>query len=127
RLAGMMPRLINAVLGIRPVAKLVLTLGGMDSRREVPRFAEVPFRTWWKRGGATNGVPGLAVGQTPGRPRTSKRPQVVLWTDSFSDALAPSVPQSAVTVLDAAGYDVIVPDQQACCGLTWISTGQLDG
>ncbi|MET4224350.1 FAD/FMN-containing dehydrogenase/Fe-S oxidoreductase [Oerskovia enterophila] len=127
RLAGMMPRLINAVLGVRPIAKLVLSLGGMDSRREVPRFAEVPFRTWWKRGGATNGVPGLAVGQTPGHPANHTRPKVVLWTDSFSDALAPSVPQSAVTVLDAAGYDVIVPDQQACCGLTWISTGQLDG
>ncbi|MEK8227610.1 hypothetical protein NKG05_18055 [Oerskovia sp. M15] len=63
RLAGMMPRFINAVLGIRPVAKLVLTLGGMDSRREVPQFAEVPFRTWWKRGGATNGCRGSPSGR----------------------------------------------------------------
>ncbi len=30
-------------------------------------------------------------------------------------------------MLTAAGYDVVVPDEQACCGLTWISTGQLDG
>ncbi|WNB85317.1 (Fe-S)-binding protein [Cellulomonas sp. ATA003] len=30
-------------------------------------------------------------------------------------------------MLRAAGYEVIVPDQGACCGLTWISTGQLDG
>jgi Fe-S oxidoreductase len=51
----------------------------------------------------------------------------VLWVDSFSDGLAPDVPRAALKVLDAAGYDVVVPDQDACCGLTWITTGQLDG
>ncbi len=128
RLAGTMPRLLNKVLGVRPIAKAVLWAGGMDTRREVPEFAEVPFRTWWRRGGATHGVPGLAVGQAPGAAVSpGGRPRVVLWTDSFSDALSPSVPQAAVKVLTAAGYDVVVPDRQACCGLTWISTGQLDG
>lgn len=128
RLAGTMPRLLNKVLAVRPIAKAVLWAGGMDTRRQVPEFAEVPFRTWWRRGGATHGVPGGAVGQAPGRPVSPEgRPRVVLWTDSFSDALAPSVPQAAVKVLTAAGYDVVVPDRQACCGLTWISTGQLDG
>jgi Fe-S oxidoreductase len=73
-------------------------------------------------------VPGVAVVLAPGRPvsRTGRQ-RVVLWTDSFSDTMSPSVPQAAVTVLQAAGYDVVVPDRQACCGLTWISTGQLDG
>jgi Fe-S oxidoreductase len=52
---------------------------------------------------------------------------VLLWTDSFSDNLAPAVPKAAVRVLHAAGYEVLVPDHAACCGLTWISTGQLDG
>ncbi|MFC8922635.1 FAD-binding and (Fe-S)-binding domain-containing protein [Cellulosimicrobium sp. NPDC057127] len=127
RLATGVPRLANKVMSFRPVAKAVLWAGGMDTRRDVPRFAEVPFRTWWRRGGATQGVPGLAVGQRPGRPARSERPKVVLWTDSFSDTLAPTVPQAAVQVLTAAGYDVVVPEQDVCCGLTWISTGQLDG
>jgi Fe-S oxidoreductase len=52
---------------------------------------------------------------------------VVLWADSFSDAFDPEVPQAALTVLGQAGYQVIVPGRSACCGLTWISTGQLDG
>jgi Fe-S oxidoreductase len=52
---------------------------------------------------------------------------VVLWADSFSDAFDPGVPQAALTVLGQAGYQVIVPERSACCGLTWISTGQLDG
>ncbi|AEG45377.1 FAD-binding and (Fe-S)-binding domain-containing protein [Isoptericola variabilis] len=128
RLAGTMPRFLNRVLRVRPIAKAVLWAGGMDTRRQVPEFAEVPFRTWWRRGAATHGVPGLALGQEPGRPVSpGGRPRVVLWTDSFSDTLSPSVPQAAVRVLTAAGYDVVVPDKQACCGLTWISTGQLDG
>lgn len=121
RLATRVPRLANAVLRVRPVARLVLAAGGMDTRRRVPAFATTPFRTWWRRGGATAGVPGRA------QPGAGTRPKVLLWTDSFSDTLAPSVPRAAVAVLQAAGYEVVVPDEQACCGLTWISTGQLDG
>ena len=34
--------------------------------------------------------------------------------------------QAAVKVLEAAGYEVGVTSKQVCCGLTWISTGQLD-
>jgi Fe-S oxidoreductase len=29
-------------------------------------------------------------------------------------------------VLESAGYSVRVPERRLCCGLTWISTGQLD-
>ncbi|WP_402468819.1 FAD-binding and (Fe-S)-binding domain-containing protein [Isoptericola aurantiacus] len=127
RLAGIAPRTINRVLSVGWIRKAVLWAGGMDTRREVPTFAEMPFRRWWSLGYATQGVPGLAHRQDPGKPADAARPKVVLWTDSFSDTLAPSVPRAAVRVLEAAGYDVVVPDQQACCGLTWISTGQLDG
>lgn len=119
--------LVNRVLAVRPIAKAVLWAGGMDPRRQMMSFAEQPFHQWWKRGGATAGVPGLRHGQEPGKPVQEGRPQVVLWTDSFSDGLSPSVPIAAVKVLTAAGYEVIVPEDEACCGLTWISTGQLDG
>ena len=71
-----------------------------------------------------------APGTTRGGARAERgapRPPVLLWTDSFSDTLAPSVAHAAVAVLRDAGYDVLVPDHDACCGLTWISTGQLDG
>ena len=49
------------------------------------------------------------------------------WADTFSNGMDPNVARAAATVLDAAGYRVVIPDQQACCGLTWITTGQLDG
>ncbi|GAA2722240.1 lactate dehydrogenase [Cellulomonas aerilata] len=135
RLAGLAPELVNAVLGVRPVAKLVLAAGGMDTRRTVPRFATMPFRTWWRRSTAGRAAvaPGASAAALAGgddaraAEGTPTRQPVLLWVDSFSDTLSPSVPQAAVRVLRAAGYEVLVPDQEACCGLTWISTGQLDG
>lgn len=117
-------RVANAVLGVRPLAQLVLRAGGMDPRRKMVDFAPSPFRSRVRRGEVSVRRGGAPAGALSG---TSGRPPVLLWTDSFSDALAPSVPVAAVQVLRAAGYEVIVPDHDACCGLTWISTGQLDG
>jgi Fe-S oxidoreductase len=50
---------------------------------------------------------------------------VVLWPDSFVNNFEPEVGQAAVAVLESAGFDVEVPHRTVCCGLTWISTGQL--
>jgi len=41
--------------------------------------------------------------------------------DSVFDEILPEV----TDVLQAAGYTVLLPPGEACCGLTWISTGQL--
>ena len=119
RLAGLAPRVVNALLGRPVLARIVLSLGGMDTRRSIPAFATTPFRRWWAAQG-TDAVPAQAPPTAPAR-------RVVLWTDSFSDAFDPDVPRAMIEVLRDAGYQVIVPDQHACCGLTWISTGQLDG
>ena len=116
--------LANAVLRVRPIAKAVLAGGGMDTRRTMVTFAPEPFRAWVRGTGAQQVTVG---GGVPASSGDDRRPPVLLWTDSFSDALSPSVAQAAVTVLRDAGYEVLVPDHQACCGLTWISTGQLDG
>jgi len=47
--------------------------------------------------------------------------------DTFTNAFTPEVGQAAVRVLEAAGYHVRITRRTVCCGLTWISTGQLDG
>lgn len=112
RLAGIAPRLVNALTQLPFVPKL-LPLGGMDSRRRIPRFEEKPFLRGYRR--ASHGATG------------GGRPKVVLWVDSFSDAFSAGIPGAAIRVLEDTGYQVIVPEQDACCGLTWISTGQLDG
>ena len=118
-----LPQLANAVLGIRPLARVVLRLGGMDTRRSMVTFAPVPFRTAWKRSAAAR----TAAPVVDASGASSVRPKVVLWADSFNDSLSPSVAHAAAAVLHAAGYEVIVPDKDVCCGLTWITTGQLGG
>ena len=119
--------LANSVLRVRPVARAVLASAGIDTRRQMVTFATQPFRTWVRREGA--GQVTRTSSRAPGSPSRSAgaKPRVLLWTDSFSDTLSPTVPQAAVQVLRDAGYEVLVPDHDACCGLTWISTGQLDG
>ncbi|TVT08461.1 FAD-binding oxidoreductase [Amycolatopsis bartoniae] len=105
RFSALAPRFANAVLRRPRVAALVKRLGGLAPERELPKFADRPF--------------------TRSRKRTSGGKPVVLWPDSFNNFLTPEVLHAATEVLAAAGYDVVVPEQNVCCGLTWVSTGQL--
>lgn len=109
RLASRFPRLSNAALAPRPAAAIARRAGGIDERRPLPEFARQSFRRWF-------------AGHRPaaGQP-------VLLWVDTFTNAFTPEVGRAAVRVLEAAGYRVRVTRRPVCCGLTWISTGQLDG
>ena len=109
-------RLANFSLRFRPAATLVKRLGGIDQRRELPEFATRSFRRWFATGGG---------GADAGAPDVRK--PVLLWVDTFTNAFAPQVGRAAVAVLEAAGYQVRITERNVCCGLTWISTGQLDG
>jgi FAD/FMN-containing dehydrogenase/Fe-S oxidoreductase len=119
---GRLPRLLraaaplagplNALLALPPVAALARWGGGIDRRRPLPRLARRTFRRWF-----AGRAPAGGTGRTP----------VLLWADTFTDHLSPQVGQAAVRVLEDAGYAVHLTDRAVCCGLTWISTGQLDG
>ena len=109
-LASRAPRLVNA-LTQAPVLRAVLTTaGGIDRRRTIPLFAPQTLQAW-----AAKRDPGPA----------GLRGEVVLWPDTFTNHLTPGIGRAATEVLEAAGWRVIVPEQPLCCGLTWISTGQL--
>ena len=112
---------LNVVLGVAPVRRLVLRVGGMDPRRSVPRFATTTLRQRWAAGRSSSDPAPPA--STPGTP---VRDRVVLWADSFTDGFSPGIGTAARRVLEDAGYDVVLAGPGACCGLTWISTGQLD-
>ena len=56
----------------------------------------------------------------------SGRPYALVWADSFSQTLDDAGARAVVDVLEANGFaPIVAPD--ACCGLTWITTGQLTG
>ncbi len=107
RLASVMPRTVNRAMS-GPLAPLGKRAAGVDSRRDLPMFAAQTFRRWFAQHPSAPGDP------------------VMLWVDTFTNHFTPHVGIAAVSVLEDAGYSVRIPQRRLCCGLTWISTGQLD-
>ncbi|MEU3269627.1 FAD-binding and (Fe-S)-binding domain-containing protein [Saccharomonospora sp. NPDC006951] len=111
-LARFAPRLVNAVLRLPLVRRAALALAGVDHRREIPAFARrtarVSTRELVARAPAENGKP------------------VVVFLDSFTQHFAGDIAADVLTVLRDAGYAPSLTGPEVCCGLTWISTGQLD-
>ncbi len=128
--------LVNALVAVRPLAWAAKRLGGITPERDIPRLATQTFSRWWER-----------------RDKAAVEGDlVILWPDTFTEHLSPSVGQAAVRVLEAAGLRVALPPTvhlkkapvgdgttvaldpvsllrgrgRVCCGLTYISTGQLD-
>ncbi|SCF07625.1 FAD/FMN-containing dehydrogenase [Micromonospora viridifaciens] len=116
RLVGRVPavtRVVNAMLRSTVLHPLITWSAGVDARRTLPSFATTTFRRWFARR------------DRPSQP--GRHGDVVLFVDTFTDAFSPEVGRAAVAVLEQAGYRVSVTEKPVCCGLTWISTGQLDG
>ncbi|WP_067567789.1 FAD-binding and (Fe-S)-binding domain-containing protein [Nocardia acidivorans] len=110
------PRTANALASLAPLRRIALRATGIDPRRPIPALAATSFRRTWR---ATR-TRGAGVG-------SAAKPGVLLWIDTFTDAFDPEIAWSTVELLESLGYDVTVPERRVCCGLTWISTGQLDG
>ncbi|MGV9633067.1 FAD-binding and (Fe-S)-binding domain-containing protein [Nocardia rhamnosiphila] len=109
-LASRVPSLANAMMGLPGVGPLALSAAGVDKRRTIPAFAKQTFRAWFA---ATQ------------HERAHIGDPVVLFVDSFTNYFTPEVGRAMVRVLEAAGYRPQLTHKQQCCGLTWISTGQL--
>ncbi len=105
-------RVANLLAAVGPLAALAKRLGGIEPRRALPRVAPVTFRRWWRRRGSPGSHSSVGT--------------VALWPDTFTDHLSPAVARAAVRVLEAAGLTVVLPPDGVCCGLTYVSTGQLD-
>ncbi|MEU6604854.1 FAD-binding and (Fe-S)-binding domain-containing protein [Streptomyces shenzhenensis] len=128
---------VNALAAVRPLARLAKRVAGIAPERELPRLAGETFGRWWRR---------------HEQPPADGGDLVVLWPDTFTEHFSPSVGRAAVRVLEAAGLRVALPPTlhlaappvgggssaflnplailrgrgRVCCGLTYVSTGQLD-
>jgi FAD/FMN-containing dehydrogenase/Fe-S oxidoreductase len=100
---------VNTLTHTPGLHRAATLLGGLE-HREVPLFAGETLQQWYARRGPRG---------------DGHRGTVMLWPDTFSNHFHPHVGQAAVEVLESAGWRVSIPDQPVCCGLTWISTGQL--
>lgn len=112
RVASTMPGPVNAIAHTRGVTTALKRIGGIDEHRDVPRFSPQRFSTWFAR-------------HRPPPTRPASRGRVLLWPDTFTNNFDAGIARDAVTVLESAGFEVEIPDRTVCCGLTWISTGQL--
>ncbi|WP_129668010.1 FAD-binding and (Fe-S)-binding domain-containing protein [Phytoactinopolyspora endophytica] len=121
RLASLAPRAANTMLRARGFAALVKKMGGIAPERSMPRFAGRTLRRRLRQRRDTG--PRARHGDRPAS--LSDRPAVVLWPDTFTNFFSPEIGLDAARVLEYAGFDVRVPRSSVCCGLTWISTGQL--
>ncbi|MFJ1644772.1 FAD-binding and (Fe-S)-binding domain-containing protein [Streptomyces sp. NPDC088258] len=122
RAAAPFARVLNAAARVRPLAALAKRLGGIAPERTIPPLATETFGRWLRGRGRRAGTPGAGASVA-----TGGGPTVVLWPDTFTEYLSPQVGRAAVRVMEAAGLRVLVPPRsRVCCGLTHVSTGQLD-
>jgi len=105
-LAGYAARPLNALLR-GPFGRLLARLGGVTTKRTIPAFAS--RRTLRK---------------VLRRTKAAEPAQALLFVDSFTRAFRPEVAGAASRVLADAGIPCTAEDG-LCCGLTWVSTGQL--
>ncbi|MCW2847050.1 MAG: FAD-binding oxidoreductase, partial [Marmoricola sp.] len=99
------PRVANAMLRSRTVGRIAKAAAGVDQRRSLPRFSEKPLR----------------AGESP----LPANVDVWIWADSFTDRFAADTGRAAIELLETMGLRAAVIPDPACCGLTWITTGQL--
>jgi len=110
------PGLANRALAwpwLRGAMKAAL---GLTDRRPLPAFAAEPFDRWWRR----------HRGNGTTRRGTVARGPVILWLDCFARYYEPDIARAAVTILEMAGYEVVIPWDAACCGRPAFSMGRLD-
>jgi FAD/FMN-containing dehydrogenase/Fe-S oxidoreductase len=94
---------------LRDISKLV---AGIPKQRGIPAFAPETFKTWFERRRSSR--------------RDTEAPPVLLWPDTFNNYFHPGTARAAVEVLEAAGFRVVVPKANLCCGRPLYDFGMLD-
>jgi FAD/FMN-containing dehydrogenase/Fe-S oxidoreductase len=110
-LGSSMPGLANASLEWRWLRSLMEKAIGFSAQRPLPRFTEQRFDTWFHK--------------RP-KPKKGERGRVLLWDDCFCRYYDSQIGRAAVQVLEAAGYEVQLPEGRKCCGRPAFSAGRLD-
>ena len=109
RMAAPAPGLANLTTQLPILSDVAKVIAGIPSERRIPAFAATTFKSWFRRHKGPN--PG-------GSP-------VILWPDTFNNYFLPETAIAAVEVLEAAGFEVIVPASNVCCGRPLYDFGML--
>ena len=91
RIASRFPRLSNAMMSM---SKGLL---GIAPQRTMPKYAKKTFRAQFQ-------------------PKNGNGERVLLWPDTFNNYFHPDTALAAVEVIERAGYQVVIPKRNVCCG-----------
>jgi FAD/FMN-containing dehydrogenase/Fe-S oxidoreductase len=109
RIASFLPRLANFASHAPLLRNVAKWAAGVAPQRQMPVFAPQTFKQWFRQ-----------------RPLHNEgKAQIMLWPDTFNNYFHPEVAKAAVEVLEAAGYQVIIPSQTLCCGRPLYDHGML--
>ncbi|MGA9528691.1 MAG: FAD-linked oxidase C-terminal domain-containing protein [Terriglobales bacterium] len=147
RAASHVPGLVNLTTQLPGLRGLAKRAAGIPAQRRIPAFAPQTFQQWWelrsdgrrhKRAlgeversnratrGRAGAHPGDNVGAVPRPAPAEGNSRILLWADTFNNYFLPSTAQAAAEVLEAAGFDVLVPRAHLCCGRPLYDLGLLD-
>jgi FAD/FMN-containing dehydrogenase/Fe-S oxidoreductase len=117
RVASHAPGLVNLTTQLPFLRDLSKLVAGIPKQRAIPAFAPVTFKSWFRRRRRES---------INSRTRNANAPPVLLWPDTFNNYFQPDTAKAAVEVLEAAGYRVVVPQANLCCGRPLYDHGMLD-
>jgi FAD/FMN-containing dehydrogenase/Fe-S oxidoreductase len=129
RLSSIAPGLVNFFTQNPALSKLMKSAAGIAQQRPMPKFAPVHFKKWYaqrEKLRITNSrLPGShgssaaaqdVIRNSEFRINNSAPQRVLLWSDTFNNYFTPETSRAALEVLEAAGFEVVVPKQSLCCG-----------
>jgi FAD/FMN-containing dehydrogenase/Fe-S oxidoreductase len=119
RLASQAPGIANLVTQVPFLRDISKFVAGIPKERAIPAFAPQTFKTWFR-------CRERAALRNNARPRNVEAPPVLLWPDTFNNHFHPGTAKAAVEVLEAAGFRVVVPQTNLCCGRPLYDFGMLD-
>ncbi|MGH3050240.1 MAG: FAD-binding and (Fe-S)-binding domain-containing protein, partial [Gaiellaceae bacterium] len=111
RLAALAPEVVNLLTRTPGTKHLFRFAGDISQRREVPEFAPVTLQRWFRDRGGTRNPHGR---------------KVVLFPDTFNNHMHTDVGVAAVEAIEAAGWQVVMPQGHVCCGRPLYDYGFLD-
>ena len=129
--ASKVPGLVNLTTQLPILRDIAKAVAGIPHQRSIPPFAPETFKQWFfgrKRNGSRGDGrirPSSERERAFSEPHTDA-PPVLLWADTFNNYFLPSTARAATDVLEAAGFRVVVPRANLCCGRPLYDFGMLD-
>ncbi|HTT22383.1 MAG TPA: FAD-linked oxidase C-terminal domain-containing protein [Candidatus Sulfotelmatobacter sp.] len=152
-LASKAPSLVNLTTQLPFLSDIAKAIGGIPAQRRIPAFAPETFKQWFFRtcrsgrllrprerqrawDETDSGNRDVIPPEPPKRGDSGLRPapeehgvsapEVLLWADTFNNYFLPQTARAAVEVLETAGFRVLVPRANLCCGRPLYDFGMLD-